>query len=158
VTTAIAYPENTETAKAARAKIMRIQAECSMLDDTHRMDESPPLKHWLSNGVYAREICLPADSVVVGKIHRHEHLNIISKGTVTVFTEFGEETLNAGDSFISMPGTKRVVYTHPESEAIWTTIHANPDNEKDIEKLEDRYTAIHYAELGMDVDLLEDAA
>ena len=142
-------------ALSARAKLMELQRQCQSLPDEHRMDESPPLKNWLAPGIYCREIHLPGDSLVVGRIHRHDHMNILSKGSVTVFTEFGEETLNAPASFISKAGTKRAVWTHED--AIWTTIHPNPDNEQDIETLENRYTALDYAELGMVVgELLED--
>lgn len=140
---------------SARAKIMSIQNECMALDDKHRMTESPPVKNWLAPGVYCREIHLPADSVVVGRIHRFEHMSILSKGRVTVVTEFGEEEYTAPASFISPAGTKRVVLSHEDT--IWTTIHPNPDNETNIESLENRYTAMEYAELGMIVgDLLKD--
>ena len=142
------YPGSTDvSALSARAKIMELQRQCQALPDEHRMDESPPLRHWLAPGVYCREIHLPADSVVVGRIHRHEHMNILSAGCVTVFTEFGEETLTAPASFVSRAGTKRVVWTHEA--AIWTTIHPNPDGEQDLSTLENRYTALEYAELGM---------
>jgi hypothetical protein len=136
-------------APIARAKIMAIQRACQGLPDGQRMDESPPLKHWLAPGIYAREIHLPAGTLVVGKIHRHRHFNIISQGRITCYTEFGLETMEAPASFISEPGTKRVVYTHED--AIWTTIHANPTNETDVTKLEEMFTAIEYAELNMEV-------
>lgn len=140
-------------ARVARAKIMRMQNACMSLPDGQRMDESPPLKHWFSDGVYCREISLPAGSVVVGRIHRHEHLNIISKGSCTVYTEFGTEELSAPATFVSKAGTKRIVYTHED--CIWTTIHKNEDNERDGSILEERYTSADYAELGMIVDQVE---
>jgi hypothetical protein len=141
-------PENLP-APVARQKIMAIQLACQALPDGQRMDESPPLKHWLAPGIYAREIYLSAGTLVVGKIHRHRHLNIISKGSITCYTEFGLETYTAPASFISEPGTKRVVYTHED--AIWTTIHSNPNNETDIATLEQMFTAMEYGELGMEV-------
>lgn len=149
-------PDNsTPAVLTARAKIMSIQQSCQALDDGHRMDESPPVVNLLSPGIYCREIHLPADSVVVGRIHRFEHVSIISKGRVTVFTENGEEQYKAGDAFVSPAGTKRVVWSHEDT--TWTTIHPNPDDEQDIETLENRYTAMEYAELGMTVgELLED--
>lgn len=141
-------PENLP-APVARGRIMAIQQWCQGQSDGVRMDESPPLKHWLAPGIYAREIHLPAGTVVVGKIHRHRHFNIISKGRVTCYTEFGLEHHVAPSSFISEAGTKRVVVT--VEDAIWTTIHPNPDNETDISKLEEMFTALEYAELGMEV-------
>ena len=140
-------------ARRARRRIIALQSACQGLPDGQRMDESPPLKHWLAPGIYAREIHLSANTVVVGKIHRHRHLNIISKGCVTVFTEFGEETLTAPASFESEPGTKRVVFTHQD--AIWTTIHPNPTNEKDVSKLEVMFVADDYSQVGLLVDDME---
>jgi hypothetical protein len=135
-------------APVARGKIMAIQRACQGLPDGERMDESPPLKHWLAPGIYAREIHLPGGTLVVGRIHRHRHFNIISQGRITCYTEFGLETHEAPASFISEPGTKRVVLTHED--AIWTTIHPNPTNETDIATLEEMFTALEYAELGME--------
>lgn len=136
-------------APMARAKIMAIQHACQALPDGERMDESPPLKHWLAPGIYAREIHLPGGTVVVGRVHRHRHFNIISQGSITCYTEFGLEHHKAPASFISEPGTKRVVLTHED--AIWTTIHPNPTDETDISTLEDMFTALEYEELGMEV-------
>jgi hypothetical protein len=148
-TAIIELPPTNLPAPIARQKIMAIQKACQALPDGERMDESPPVKHWLAPGIYAREIHLPAGTVVVGKIHRHRHFNIISQGSITCYTEFGLETHTAPASFISEPGTKRVVHTHED--AIWTTIHSNPTDETDIETLENMFTALEYAELGMDV-------
>lgn len=142
-------PNNSPVVLEARAKIMQIQNECMALDDEHRMKESPPITNYNPPGIYCREMHLKADTVVVGRVHRFAHMSIISKGHVTVFTEFGEYEHKAGDSFVSPAGTKRVVWVHEDT--TWTTIHPNPDNETDIKKLEERYTAADYAELGMSV-------
>lgn len=150
----VTLPPANLPAPIARSKIMAIQRACQALPDGQRMDESPPLKHWLAPGIYAREIHLPAGTLVVGKIHRHRHFNIISQGRITCYTEFGLETLTAPASFISEPGTKRVVYTHED--AIWTTIHPNPNDETNIAKLEEMFTSLDYAELGMEVTNMEE--
>lgn len=93
-----------------------------------------PLTHHFAPSIYGREILLPADSLVVGKTHRHAHLNIISKGKVTVATEHGLETLEAPCSFTSPIGVKRVVYAHEDT--IWTCIHPNPTDTTDLTELE----------------------
>ena len=135
-------------ARTSRAKIMNIQQACQSLPDGERMTESPPLKHNYAPGIYAREIHLNKDSLVVGKIHRFEHMSIISKGKVTIFTEFGgEEVIEAPACFVSPAGTKRVVYANEDT--IWTTIHPNPENNHNVEELENIYTATDYKELGM---------
>ena len=103
-----------------------------------------PLKHTFTTGVYAREIFLPKDTIIVGKIHRHEHLNFISKGDVTVLTKDGLKRYTGPCTMVSSAGTKRAVYTHEDT--VWTTIHANPNNETDLDKLEDFIICKNYDE------------
>lgn len=80
-----------------------------------------PLVHRFANNVYAREITIPAGSLVVGKIHTHGHLNVITKGRVAVvIIEDGVEEF-APHTFISKAGTKRLVFAFEET--IWTTFH-----------------------------------
>jgi len=105
-----------------------------------------PLKHHFAPGVYAREILLPAGSVVIGKIHRHGHLNIISKGSGFVATEFGRDYFNAPYTFTSEPGTKRAV--HAITDVIWTTIHLT--EETDLAKIEAQIIAPSYDLLSSD--------
>jgi len=113
---------NTTTPWASRDGILEMQ---KILEESPIAQgaDSPdfPLTHRFADNVYAREIFLPRDSVVVGKIHRFGHLNVITKGHVSVLTEFGVEELRAPCTFISKPGTKRVVYAHEDT--VWTTFH-----------------------------------
>ena len=102
-----------------------------------------PVTHHFAPSVYAREIFMPAGSVVVGKIHKHAHLNIISKGKVIVSTEFGKKQLVAPCTFVSEAGTKRAVYI--VEDCIWTTIH--PTEETDLEKIEEHVIAKDYESL-----------
>jgi quercetin dioxygenase-like cupin family protein len=132
---------------------MQIQKACQALPDGERMECSPPVEHIFMEGVYCRQITLPADSLVVGRIHRFEHISILSKGRVTVFTEHGTQEISAPASWVSPAGTKRVVLAHEES--IWTTVHHNLENERDPDVLENKYTAEEYAELGLEVADLE---
>ena len=88
--------------------------------------------HHFANGIYAREITIPAGTLLTGKVHKTEHLNIVSKGVITVWTEQGMKTVSAPFTMVSQPGTKRVGYAHEET--VWTTIHAT--TERDLEKLE----------------------
>lgn len=108
-----------------------------------------PVQHNFSDGVYAREAFLPAGSMTVGKIHRHGHLNIISKGKVAVLTEFGVNILVGPITFKSEPGTKRVVKALEDTQ--WTTIHLNPTNTQDLEELESLIIASSFEELEGDI-------
>lgn len=105
-----------------------------------------PLKHTFAPGMYAREIFLPAETFIVGKIHKHAHLNIVSRGRVTVVTEFGRKEIDATAApvtFTSDAGTKRALYVHEDS--VWTTIHLT--NSTDLAEIERDIIAPDFVEL-----------
>lgn len=93
-----------------------------------------PVEHHFAPGNYARECFLPAGSVVIGKVHRHAHVNIISKGKVTVATSEGLHEYEAPLTFISEPGTKRALIVHEDT--VWTTVHPNPTDTQDLALIE----------------------
>lgn len=122
----------------ARRKLYELQAACANLPDVEF-----PLQHTFAPGVYVRTIFLPAGSVIVGKIHKHRHANILSMGRVTVVTEGGGvEDLEGPLTMVSLPGTKRAVCAH--TDAVWTTIH--PTNSTDLGEIERETIAETYAE------------
>ena len=72
--------------------------------------------------------------VLTGAVHKLDHPNFIMKGKVQVYTEYnGMETLEAPQIIMSRSKTKRVVFTLEET--VWSTVHLNPTNERDPEKL-----------------------
>lgn len=122
-----------ELQQSRRAKIMEVQSAIigGGLDVG---PDSCPVSHHFAPGAYGREMRLPAGMVVVGKIHRHAHINVISQGRVRVFTE-GEGLLElaAPLTFVSSPGTKRVVYVLEDT--VWTTVHVTESTDlTDIER------------------------
>lgn len=88
--------------------------------------------HYVAQGLYAREITIPKGTLLTGKIHLFEHLNIISKGEISVLTENGIRRIKAPATIISKPGIKRVGYAHEDT--VWTTIHAC--SETDVDKID----------------------
>jgi hypothetical protein len=127
-----------DLAKRRRDQIERL--ERSIL--VHKQLEIP-VAHHFAPGVYAREVTIPAGACVTGKIHKHAHLNIVSKGDITVLTENGPMRIRAPFTMLSPPGTKRVGWTHAET--IWTTIHPNPTDCRDLDQLEMNYIAQDHA-------------
>ncbi|EPF73787.1 hypothetical protein [Acinetobacter rudis] len=91
-----------------------------------------PVVHHFAPGVYMRQMDAAAGTIVVSKMHRTEHMNILTKGAITVATENGIEFLHAPVVLKSMPGTKRVGYFHEDSS--WITVH--PTNETDLDAIE----------------------
>ena len=96
-----------------------------------------PLKHYFAKGVYAREMFIPKDTVLVGKIHKYENLSIMSKGDLSVLTEEGVKRVQAPFTIVAPPGTKRIAYAHEDT--IWTSIHGT--DETDLEKIEAEFIA-----------------
>lgn len=110
--------------------------------------EDFPLTHHFAPSVYGREMLIPAGGVIVGKIHRHAHLNVVIRGKAKVVTEFGEKIVNGGDVFVSEPGTKRAVYAIEDT--VWLTIHPNQSDTQDLKQIEDYVIAPNYDALGFE--------
>jgi hypothetical protein len=106
--------------------------------------------HHFAPGQYARELHIPQGMLLTGKIHKHAHLNIISKGDITVWTEDGMKRIKAPATIVSKPGMKRVGYAHEDT--VWTTIHAT--NETDLVKLEEELIAKDFSEVPYDEKLM----
>ena len=129
-----------DQSEESREKILNLQDEMLKMDSA--LDKFP-VTHHFAPGVYAREMFLPADHTIVGKIHKHAHLNIISKGCVLVSTEEGTKELKGHCTFTSFAGTKRAVYV--KEDTIWTTIHLT--EETDLDKIESEIIAESYDDL-----------
>jgi hypothetical protein len=127
-----------------RREVLNLQEYIRGRNDKLDPDTDCPVKHIFAPGAYAREIKLPQGSFVIGKIHKHAHLNFITKGKVRVLTESGPVEMTAPYTFVSEVGTKRIVYAVEET--IWTTVHVT--EETDLEKIEDYVIAKSYDELG----------
>jgi len=89
-----------------------------------------PITEHLVAGLYSREVRIPADTVLVGEIHRTAHINILAKGSITVFTEDGEKYLEAPATVPAPALTKRVGLTH--SDVVWISVH-----QTDLTNIED---------------------
>lgn len=112
-----------------------------VLNVEYWMKEQPQLNlkvvNYFSYGVYARELHIPAGTLLTGEIHKFENFNILSKGDISVLTDDGMKRVQAPFSIVSPPGTKRIAYAH--SDCIWTTIHGT--FETDIDKIKNYFIA-----------------
>ena len=105
-----------------------------------------PLRHSFGEGVYVREIFNPATSLIVTKVHKYAHPFFLLKGSMSIRTQDGEVfKIKAPHYGITPAGTQRIIYVHED--AIFVTVHPNPDNTRDIEKLEERLVANDFDEL-----------
>jgi hypothetical protein len=111
----------------SREQINRLQAEMSTMPQAELKTD-----HYFSGGMYCRKVFRPSGTLIVGKIHKEDHLFLCASGQIMAWTENGMKTLNAGDIVESKAGTKRV--TLALTDAIGITIHKT--DEKDLEKIE----------------------
>lgn len=137
-----------------RRRILDFEAAMYRARETGELGECEfPLRHTFTEGVYAREMTIPAGSVIVGKIHRHAHLNFIMRGHVSVMTDAGPIEIRGPYYFVSTPGTKRVVTAMEET--VWVTVHIT--NETDLEKIEEQIIAKTFDDLQLPVAPKEEA-
>ena len=101
-----------------------------------------PLKHMFADGIYIRQMDMQADSVIVGAIHNHLHAWFLLTGHLAVVTEDTTEEFVSPCYVLATPGSKRVIYALEDS--IFVNIHKNPDNIKDIKKLEDEIVSLTF--------------
>ena len=123
------------TGAAARAKAFALEKQ---------LEESAggvpasyfPLEHYFIPGVYARELFVPADHVIVGALHKHPQINILSHGSIAVMNgEAGVQVLYAPFTCVSPAGTKRAAVAL--TDCVWTTILRTDDTDPDtiVEKM-----------------------
>jgi len=92
-----------------------------------------PVKHHFAPGVYLREIFMPAGTIVIGKIHRTEHFNIVVSGLCSIVHEDGRhEYLRGPMTFVSKAGVQKLLFIHEDT--IWKTVH--PTNETNLDLLD----------------------
>ena len=130
------------TPESTREAIKELQSLMQASPDKMSLD-AWPVRHVFAPGVYVREMTLPEGTVIVGKIHRHAHVNIISVGRVRVLTEDAVQEFIAPYTFVSSPGTKRVVYALENT--IWSTVHVT--NETDLDRIEQEVIAEEYSDI-----------
>lgn len=119
-----------------RANLFQLQEAIAQLPDVEM-----PLQHLFAPHVYLRTIFIPAGTVLVGKIHKHRHGNVLCQGHVTVYTEGGGiEELRGPLTMVSEPGTKRAVLAHTDT--VWVTIH--PTESTDLAEIEAETIAPSY--------------
>ena len=103
------------------------------------LEEAPLIqceeKHHFGPGLYIKEVTMPAGALIVGKVHKVEHMCVMLTGRMILVQEDGTRTeLVAPATFVAKPGRK-VAYI------IETTVFQNiyATDETDVEKLENMF-------------------
>lgn len=112
-----------------REAIQSFQVELAKYEQTELTPD-----HYFADGQYGRELRIPAQTFVVGKIHLHEHLVMLASGEATINTDKGMERIKGPKMWVSPAGAKRALFTHTDC-VFWTT-HQNLSNTQDLAALE----------------------
>jgi hypothetical protein len=133
-----------EIEKSTRSGILSLEKSIGELPDAKEWEqlEEELNTHYFAPGVYGRQMDIPKGMCIVGKIHKHQHINIITSGVIKVVTEFGHDVYTAPRTWISEAGTKRAVYALEDT--TWLCVHANPTDTTDIRELEDQLIAADF--------------
>lgn len=118
---------NLVQASPMREKVMALQ-------EVMRELPQMPLQtsHYFADGMYARELAQPEGSLVVGKVHKREHLFIVLKGSLKVTIEDEVLVLSAPTVLVSKAGAKRALLALEDS--IYLTVHKT--KKKNLDKIE----------------------
>ena len=128
-----------------RDSILALEDAVRGLPDHKKYEEilDDNLVHYFAPGVYARELTIPAGFMLTGKIHKTEHLNIISQGEIVVVSPEGKSIIKAPHTMVSNPGIKRVGYAITDT--VWTTIHVT--DKTDLDEIEEEVIAKTFEEV-----------
>lgn len=89
-------------------------------------------KHYVTNGIYAREVTMPAGTVVTGATHKTDHI-LVCVGDVLVWTEDGMQRMTGHFTMCSKAGSRRAVLAIADSRI--TTFHRT--EKTDVREIED---------------------
>lgn len=128
-------------------------ADSSARDRVEKLEESLlkvpqvdcPVRHYFSEGLFAREITIPKGTVLVGVVHKQDSLVIVSSGVLRYVTDDGVKEVSAPATLTVKAGMKNCGFA--VETVVWTNIYPNPDNEKNLDVLCERYTEAKASDL-----------
>lgn len=123
------------TPAEVRDKIERFEQAC-LAQPQVQLD----VKHYFANGLYVRELFIPAGTTGTGAVHLHEHVSMIVSGDITVMSEHGTQRIKGPMIRVMKPGTKHVAVTHEDT--VWITMHAT--DAKTVEEAEASLVVSNY--------------
>lgn len=93
-----------------------------------------PVTHHFEDGLYIREMRIPAGAFFIGRPHRDGHECQLIEGRILHITEHARVPLSAPFAVHTSPGYQMVFYAL--TDVLGRTVHPNPENIKDTEALE----------------------
>jgi hypothetical protein len=144
----VSFRENIFTVEEGMKKLIADGDLQDAMPDCKLTHHFAPIDEVYGCGTYAREMFIPKGTLILGKIHKHQHLNFIMQGKVSVSTEFGPKYFIGPCIFVSEVGLKRAVVA--EEDTIWVTVHLTKHlGEENLDKIEEEVIAPSYESIGM---------
>lgn len=106
--------------KQIQEKIMALESQWKQLPQV-----DIPVIHRYSDGIYAREITIPRDTFLTGRIYKDDHFDVMVSGDITVSSDEGTKRLTGFNLFQGKRGKKRAGYAHEDTR--WITFCACPE-------------------------------
>ena len=88
-----------------------------------------PVRHHFAPGVYAREITIPKDTVLIGVVHKRDNLVVLSAGKLRLVTEDGFAEITAPHTMLCKAGSKNAAVALED--AVWTNFFATDETDPD---------------------------
>lgn len=97
-----------------------------------------PVTHHFGPGIYIRSVSIKAGDFLIGHAHTDDHTVMVLKGRAVVLGDTPKE-IDATSGPVIFTGGRGAKIVAALSDCEWANIFQNPDNEKDIDSLENRY-------------------
>ncbi len=125
----VAILQNALTAKAiTRADVVAFENKI-LEHPAHLKAKDFTVRHYFAHGVYMRELHIPKDMIVVGKIHKYPCLAMLTKGKMELLVDGEIVNVTAPKISVSPAGIKRIGRALEDS--IFITAHATPKTDAD---------------------------
>ena len=111
---------------------------------TEDMQDLMPVTHKLENGLYTREVFMPAGQLVVSFIHKQNHPSFFMEGEMSLLMDSGEvKRVKAPMVVHTEAGTQRVAVIHEDTR--WACVYRT--DAKTIEEAEKEVYTMDFREL-----------
>ena len=112
----------------ADAIIERIEAMEVIMSELPQVEI--PVKSSNTNGMYCREITIPKGTLLTGRVHLFDYVDIMLSGDITVATADGAKRFSGANVFDGKAGRKRAGYAHEDTR--WVTVHKTDVQDGDV--------------------------
>ncbi len=111
---------------------------------TEEMQDLMPVTHKLENGLYTREVFMPAGQLVVSFIHKQNHPSFFMEGEMSLLMDSGEvKRVKAPMVVHTEAGTQRVAVIHEDTR--WACVYRT--DAETVEEAEKEVYTMDFREL-----------